>query len=155
MPTIHGSLLLPYRHQPHLAASLAMDGFTGNSRGFGLLCFKSSLVTCDLPFRVVRECLASSAFPHPLKMPTQASASPFLCFQIFFFFLFTGFPFSGIYSIAIEVERHIFTSLSYLSFFKSKAQCCFQLENFFAQAIYKAFISQHMPRPLLFPIYSS
>lgn len=50
-------------------------------------------------------------------------------------FFFTGFPLSGIYNIPTEVERHIFTSLSYQSYFKLKAQCCFHLENF----LYKPF----------------
>lgn len=59
-----------------------------NTCGFGLLCFTSSLIMCNLPLRVGRECLASSAFPDPLKMLTQASASPFLCFQMFFLSLY-------------------------------------------------------------------
>lgn len=46
------------------------------------------------------------------------------------FFFLTGFPLSGIYSIPTEVGRLIFTTLSYQSYFKFKAQCCFHLEIF-------------------------
>lgn len=68
-------------------------------------------------------------------------------------FFFTGFPLSGIYNMPAEVERLIFTALSYQSYFKFKAQCCFHLEFFFfffAQVIYKIFTSHGMPRPLQF-----
>lgn len=64
-------------------------------------------------------------------------------------FFFTGFPLSGIYNIPAEVERLIFTALSYQSYFKLKAQCCFHLEIFLHEP-FTAFTSHGMPRPLRF-----
>lgn len=64
-------------------------------------------------------------------------------------FFFTGFPLSGIYNIPTEVERLIFTALSYQSYFKLKAQCCFHLEIFLHEP-FTAFTSHGMPRPLRF-----
>lgn len=60
-----------------------------------------------------------------------------------FFFFFTGFPLSGIYNIPAEVEGHIFTSLSYQSYFKQGA-VLFPFWKFFVQAIYKALTSHGM-----------
>lgn len=70
-------------------------------------------------------------------------------------FFFTGFPLSGIYNMPAEVERLIFTALSYQSYSKFKAQCCFHLEIFFAGAIYKTFTSHGKPRPLQFPQFTA
>lgn len=69
-------------------------------------------------------------------------------------FFFTGFPLSGIYNMPAEVERLIFTTLSYQSYFKFKAQCCFHLEIFFCtshlQDLYKPCYAKTSP---ISPVY--